>query len=112
MEIHNFDKSATDSLKESLKDFMGMSSEQFILFCSLINNTNSVICGAFILHSLSEFEDYHPESVHIHCTYNAALEINNFLKDEKIVKTEKQNVYITEANNIPSEAEAFFLKFE
>ena len=110
MEIHNFDKSATDSLKESLKDFMGMSSEQFILFCSLINNTNSVICGAFILHSLSEFEDYHPESVHIHCTYNAALEINNFLKDEKIVKTEKQNVYITEANNIPSEAEAFFFK--
>jgi hypothetical protein len=110
MEIHNFDKHATESLKESLKSFMGITSEQLILFCSLMKNTNSVICGGFILHSLSEFEDYYPESIHIQCTYNAALEINNFFKDEKIVKTEKQNVYITETNNIPSETESFFFK--
>jgi hypothetical protein len=83
-EIHTFDESSTDSVKKSLSDFMGMTSEQFMIFCSLMESTQSVICGAFILHSLSEFEDYHPETIHIHCTYRGALEINNFLKDEKI----------------------------
>ena len=109
-EIHTFDESSTDSLKKSLSDFMGMTTEQFILFCSLMETTQSVICGAFILHSLSEFEDYVPETIHIHCSYKGALEINNFLKDEKIVKIQQQNVYITESTNIPSETEAFFFK--
>ena len=109
-EIHTFDQSSTYSVKKSLSDFMGMTTEQFILFCSLMETTESVICGAFILHSLSEFEDYHPETIHIHCSYNGALEINNFLKDEKLVKIEQQYVYITESTNIPSETEAFFFK--
>jgi hypothetical protein len=109
-EIHTFDESSTDSVKKSLSDFMGMTTEQFMIFCCLMESTQSVICGAFILHSLSEFEDYHPETIHIHCSYKGALEINNFLKDEKIVKIEQQNVHITETNNIPSESEAFFFK--
>jgi len=109
-EIHTFDEISTDSVKKSLSDFMGMTTEQFIVFCSLMETTESVICGAFILHCLSEFEDYHPESIHIHCTYNGALKINNFLKDEKIVKIQQQYVYITESTNIPSETEAFFFK--
>jgi len=109
-EIYTFDESSTYSLKKSLSDFMGMTTEQFMIFCSLMETTQSVICGAFILHSLSEFEDYDPETIHIHCSYKGALEINNFLKDEKIVKIEQQNVYITESTNIPSESEAFFFK--
>lgn len=109
-EIYTFDESARDYIKKSLSDFMGMTTEQFMVFCSLMESTQSVICGAFILHSLSEFEDYHPETIHIHCSYNGALEINNFLKDEKLVKIEQQNVHITETTNIPSDSEAFFFK--
>ena len=108
--IYTFDESARDYIKKSLSDFMGMTTEQFMVFCSLMESTQSVICGAFILHSLSEFEDYHPETIHIHCSYNGALEINNFLKDEKLVKIEQQNVHITETTNIPSDSEAFFFK--
>ena len=109
-EIYTFDESARDYIKKSLSDFMGMTTEQFMVFCSLMESTQSVICGAFILHSLSEFEDYHPETIHLHCSYNGALEINNFLKDEKLVKIEQQNVHITETTNIPSDSEAFFFK--
>jgi hypothetical protein len=109
-EIYIFDKSSTDSVKKSLSDFMGMTTEQFMVFSSLMESTQSVICGAFILHSLSEFEDYHSETIHIHCSYRGALEINNFLKDEKIVKIQQQNVHITKITNIPSESEAFFFK--
>ena len=108
--IYTFDESARDYIKKSLSDFMGMTTEQFMVFCSLMESTQSVICGAFILHSLSEFEDYHPETIHLHCSYNGALEINNFLKDEKLVKIEQQNVHITETTNIPSDSEAFFFK--
>ena len=111
-EIYIFDKSSTDFVKKSLSDFMGMTTEQFMVFCSLMESTESVICGAFILHSLSEFEDYHPESIHIHCSYNGALKINNFLKDEKIVKYNNK-MFISQSQLIfLLKQKRFFLKIE
>jgi hypothetical protein len=109
-ELYIYQKTDTENTKKMLSEFMGMIPEQFEIFCSLMERTDSIISGGFLLRSLFEFNDNISESIYIYCTYNGALEINNFLKDEKIVRAEEQNVKITDPNNNPSEPEAFFFK--
>lgn len=96
-----------DSLIEDYKIF---STYNFISFCDILQQTESVITGGVVLHSLSEFKNNEPESLYIYSTFTGARIIGDFFRDYKIVSKEDQKVSLVIPDLSPDKESSFFLK--
>ena len=76
-------------------DVDGLDSLLINAFCLILQYTESVISGDFIVKQISNFEDEMPFNLTIYANFEGALEINDFLRNNNIVDVKFQQEYIS-----------------
>ena len=95
------DEKDTYFVKTDISHFMMLDLENFTEFCSLLQETGSVIAGGIILNSLEEFENNHDSYVaYIYTTFNGARKINDFLKDKETILNNEQFISVVSCDNL------------
>ena len=95
------DEKDTYFVKTDISHFMMLDLENFTEFCSLLQETGSVIAGCIILNSLEEFENNHDSYVaYIYTTFNGARKINDFLKDKETILNNEQFISVVSCDNL------------
>jgi len=96
--------------KSLIEDYKIFSTYNFFSFCDILEQTESVITGGVVLHSLSKFKNNEPESLYIYCTFTGARIIGDFFRYYKIVSNEDQKVSLVIPDLSPDKESSFFLK--
>ena len=85
------DQQNTQIVKKYLSRMIGESYESF---CSLLQQTGSVIGGDYITHCLLQHSYRLMPKLEIYCTFDGARHMNLFLQDKKIVEMNNQNISV------------------